>query len=267
MNAKIFINRQDEFSKKDLFQSLMCSIGVFIIIAYVTRENAFVTFEATKSLIFAYIMGCIWTGFFNTVSKWSEEENYMLPRIKTRLFRISTYLCGTYLSQTILCIIQGIIATIIFSYFDYDKTGLVFSSSNMEIFITFWLIIQAAMTLGLFVGLLVTGIKGAMTVLPVILISEMLFSKGIFEIDGIIETLSSIIEARYGIAAIGSICNINQYPLSLKRMYPMIEQTAHSLFNYSKNYVIECWIHLVILIIIPMILSYFILRFKAVKKH
>lgn len=267
MGVSFLINRQDEFSKADVLKSVVSAIVVFGIIVYATRKNVCISFEATKSLIFAYIMGCFWIGFCNTVSVWSQESKHILPRIKTRLFGVNTYLASVYISQTIICLLQAIVATFIFTYFNYERSGLVFTYSNMDLFITFWLVIQSAMTLGMFVGLLVKDIKGAMIVLPVILIAQMLFSKAIFEIEGFMESVSAYVAARFGVCAVGSILNINIYPMALKMQYPVIEQIPNSLFKYSQNYVLECWIHLLILTIIPMVLSYIVLTFKAYRKQ
>ncbi len=268
MKMKLYIDRLNEYSKKDYFKSILSSVVVFLIIAYATKKNAFTNFEATKSLFFSYILCAVFVGLFNTISLWSEEHSYILPRIKSNLINIETYLGGTYISQTVLCILQGIIATLIFSYFfDYEKTGLVFSHSNIDIFITIFLTIECAMTLGLFVGLLLNSIKSAMTYLPLILIAQMLFSKGIFTLEGFTEKISLFIEARYGIAALGSICNINQYPLALKTIYPVIVQTPNTLFEYSKDYLLECWMHLLVLLIIPVVSAYIVLHFKVNKKQ
>lgn len=268
MKMKLYIDRMNEYSKKDYFKAILSSVIVFLIIAYATKKNAFTNFEATKSLFFSYILCAVFVGLFNTISLWSEEHSYILPRVKSNLINIGTYLGGTYISQTILCLIQGIIATLIFSYFfDYDKLGLVFSHSNIDIFITIFLTIECAMTLGLFTGLLLNSIKSAMTYLPLILIAQMLFSKGIFELEGFTEKLSFFIEARFGIAALGSICNINQYPLALKTIYPTIVQTPNTLFENSKDYVLQCWLHLLIILIVPIVGTYIVLYFKVNKKQ
>ena len=267
MGVSFLINRQDEYSKTDMLKSIVSAIVVFGIIVYATHKNVFVSFEATKSLVFAYIMGCFWIGFCNTVSVWSQESKHILPRIKTRLFSVNTYLTSVYISQTIVCFLQAIVATLIFAYFNYERSGLIFTYSNMDLFITFWLVIQAAMALGLFVGLLVKDIKGAMIVLPVVLIAQMLFSKAIFEIEGCMESVSAYIVAKFGVSAVGSILNINSYPMSLKIKYPIIEQVSNSLFEFSQGYVLECWIHLLILTMIPMLLSYAVLTFKAYRKR
>lgn len=266
-----YLNRHDAVTstKKEFCKSLITTAVLFSAIVYVTKENAFETFESTKSLIFCYIMGAVWIGFCNTISLSSEESNYMIPRLKSGLISVHTYLIGNCLYQTILSLADAVVASMIFTYFDYDKKGLLFEKSNLEVFITLFLVIEAASMLGWSVGQLVHTVRSAMTVLPIVLVAQMLFSKGIFDISGFLDKISDFIEAKFGIAALGSIVNINQYPIKIKQTYPMfeIEQPLNQLFQSSGDYLTECWYHLVILTIIPVFVSYGVVNIKLRKKQ
>ena len=67
-------------------------------------------------------------------------------------------------------------------------------------------------------------------------------------------------------AAFGSIFKINNLPLALNELYPEIVQTSNDLFEISSQYILSCWRHIGIMIIVPILLSGIILTIKVHKK-
>lgn len=264
---KIFMRRSNELSRKDILITLFTSVVVFSLVAYATRKNVFSIFEATKSNIFSMIMAAVWVGLCATISTWSSEEYHIMPQIKNNLLPVGSYIAGHLCIQLGLSAMQALIGTVIYeAFFDYANTGIVFPHVNIEVWLTLFLVIFASATLGLFVGLLISNIKSAMTVLPLVLIAQLLFSKGIFELENEIERVSNFVVARYGIAALGSIFDINQYPIAIKVKYPQVEQVINDLFQMNTEYILECWIGLVILAFVPIVAAYILLFMKKNKK-
>lgn len=264
---KIFMERQELLSKFNILKILGSTCLVFFLVAYATKENVGTIYEMTKSCIFSMVMAAVWVGICATISIWSSEEHHIMPLIKMNILPVGSYIWGNILIQTMISIVQALIGTVIFAYFfEYDASGIVLPHTNAEIMLTLFLIIYASSALGMFVGLLISNIKSAMSVLPLLLIAQFLFSKGIFELEEQIEKVSDFIIARYGMASLGSILDINQYPIAIKVKYPIVEQTANELFKYSSGYILENWMGLAVLTIIPLIAAYLVLTYRKGKK-
>lgn len=267
-NLRIYLDRHDSETntKIDFIRSVLTAIVLFGAVIYVTREEAFINFEGTKSMIFSYVSAMIWLGFSNSISLWSLEEKYIVHRIRTGLITVPEYLASTCISQTMLSLIQAMIATVMFTYFEYEDAGLVFGSANIDIFITSFLSILGTSFLGIAIGMFCTSVKAAIGVLPIVLIAELLFSNGIFELTGVLLDVSEYIHSKHALSAIGSVLNIDEYPMKLKEIYPMIVQIDNAMFDYSTKYILECWMHLLLLCVIAVLISYVAINLKINKK-
>lgn len=259
----IFMSRQDSISKRNIFETIGSTLLVYSIVAYATKDNVCVIFESTKSCVFSMCIASVWCGLCSTISLYSTEKNHIFPFIQDGLLRPGTYLLGTLVIQTFISVIQAVIGTIIFTTsFDYSREGIVLWNADMDILLTLFLIIESSATLGLFLGMLISDIKSAMSILPLVLIVQMLFSKGIFELKGRLDIISEYVIARFGIASLGSILDINQYPIAVRVAYPIVDQKENTLFQATSDYLINCWLHMSVLAIIPFIAAYFLMCFR-----
>lgn len=78
--------------------------------------------------------------------------------------------------QTFICLIEAMICIAVFNgFYDYSEQGIIFNR-NIEYFITFFSILISADMLGFAIGMVVTNIASAMSVIPIILIVQFLFS-------------------------------------------------------------------------------------------
>lgn len=269
MRGITFIQRQDVVNKQNIGATLLSTLLVFLIVSFTTKENVCVVFEASKSCIFAYVMAALWCGICSTITNFCYESHHLMPQFKKGFLSVRNYVLGTFFVHTCVAVLQAILGTIILSVFvELPGEGVIFKTLELDVFFTTFLIIEAACSLGIFLGIFIDNIKFAMSILPIVLIAQMLFSKTIFDITGnFTEKISNFIISKYGVAALGSLLDINRYPLALRLVYPMIEQTNNELFNPTTSYIFDCWNNLVVLTIIPLIASYFFLICKKNKKH
>lgn len=266
----VFVRQNITVQKRNIMKNILSSLFVFSVVVYTTKDSFLKTYDASKTLLFSYTMACVWIGLFNTVLLYMRSKQYLIPDLKSRLLSVRAYMIGTIVIQAFQCMIQALIGASILTGFDYDRASLVLKkgSLNVDIFITIYLLILAGDMLGFLLSIVLKNMESALACVPIFLISQMLFSEGILSLgNDYLKTFSKgFIEARYGMAAFGSIFKINNLPLALNELYPEIVQTSNDLFEISSQYILSCWRHIGIMIIVPILLSGIILTIKVHKK-
>ena len=139
-------------------------------------------------------------------------------------------------------------------FFDFDSVCVVIGNRTVDFFITFFLITLSADILGLLVGMMINDINSIMTVVPIILIAQLLLSGCLFDLEGIMEKAANFTTARWGFYALGSVADLNS-------MLP--EGARLDIFRCEARYVMYCWLLLLLLIIICTFLSGILLFAKV----
>ncbi len=167
---------------------------------YAVRKDAFEFMEPTKSCLFAVLMCTIWSGLFNSIAMFYNESDYTMDEF-TKVLPVKVYVISNIINQSLLCLVEAVLSVVIFSrFFDYEFDGLVTPVMNLDYIITFFLILFSADMLGFAVGVLVKNITTAMTLIPIVLITQFLFSGCLFDLDGILKFFS-----RFTIALISPV--------------------------------------------------------------
>lgn len=267
---RIYFNRQISVMKIEIITKIIASAAVFGITVFATHSDVCSTFEATKSAVFALVMCAFWCGIFNTILLFKTDSAHVLPDIQENLVSPQLYVAVNVSIQLLVSVIQALIATMFFSYFDYDRKGIVCDNATLEIFLTFFLIIFSAATQGMLVSTFIQTIQAAVTVIPPLLIVQLLFCRALFEVNKHLIPASDYVESKFGIAALGSILDMNQYPISIVKKNPdlgkMIHVQANALYEHTANHLEMCWLHLLILAVIPVFVCIPVIYHRAFKK-
>ena len=245
-----------------LIKNLISSACVFLVTCYAVRENVFDKQEATKSCLFAVLMCLIWSGVFNSIVLFFSEEDYTMDDL-TKVLSVRVYIIANAIIQFLLCFIEAMLCTTIFYlYFQYDTEGLVFGNINFDYVLTFFLVLFSADMLGFAVGIFVKRITTAMTLLPVVLIAQFLFSGCLFELDGVLKAISRYTSAKWGFSALGSLADLNHIPSKMADTIPDYHPDPSELFDATRSFVTDCWIHLVLLSVLAIAIAAILLYFK-----
>lgn len=206
--AKCFRSFVNENGWKNLISTLI----IAVILAWVIGDNTFVINESTKTGIFAMICGAIWTGLFNSIQTICRERAIIKREHRTGL-HISSYVIAHMIFEFVLCSAEAIILTLVFDLFrDFPQHGVVFQWTGFEFFISFLLIIFCADTLGLMVSCIVKTENAAMTVMPFVLIIQLVMSGMMFELPENAEAFKELTISKWGLAALCSSTDINEIP-------------------------------------------------------
>lgn len=194
------------------WKSFISTLIISIILAWVIGDNTFNVNESTKTGVFAMICGCIWTGLFNSIQSVCRERAIIKREHRTGL-HISSYVLAHMIFEFALCIIESIILTIVFDIFrDFPSHGVLFEWTGFEFFISFTLIIFCADALGILVSCIVKTENAAMTIMPFVLIVQLVMSGMMFSLPEKAEPIKELTISKWGLCAICSSADLNEIP-------------------------------------------------------
>ncbi len=194
------------------WKSLISTLIISIILAWVIGDNTFIVNESTKTGVFAMICGCIWTGIFNSIQSICRERAIIKREHKTGL-HISSYILAHMFFEFIQCIAEAIVLTVVFDIFHaFPSTGVLFRWTAFEFFISFTLIIFCADALGILVSCIVKTENAAMTVMPFVLIIQLVMSGMMFTLPEKAQPIKEITISKWGMCAICSSADLNEIP-------------------------------------------------------
>lgn len=255
---------------RNLIISLLFPLGAAAVTVWIAGENMFVNMESTKSAAFILVCAAIWGGLFNSIQVIVKERKNIKRDYVSGALRIGCYTASRALVQMVLCLIQSAVLCLSFwgvEYF-YDNTlpesGILFDWVMIEYYITVFLIMYAADTMGLCISCIVKNEQLASQLSPYILIVQLLFSGVLFAMEGAASAVSGLMLSRWGMEALGSISNLNDLPLRLQAEFPMIPHEADDAFLSTTGHLLMVWLVLLLFVLVPLFLGNFALH--GVKK-
>lgn len=194
---------------------ILFALIISLLMSIVLGNSMFTLKERTREGFFAIVSSCIWIGIFNSIQTICRERQIIKREHRTGL-HITSYVAAHLIYQGVICIIQAMAMVIIYSMFTpFPKEGLVSGIFFIDLFITFFLVLYAADVLGLAVSSLVKTTTAAMTVMPFVLIVQLIFSGSIFPLTGAAKTISDLTISKWGQRALCIEANINELPSEL----------------------------------------------------
>ena len=205
---RIFINERN-------WTVFPMAIIVSLIVSVVV-DNVFVNMEGTQVGALAFACVCIWNGFFNSIQSICKERP-IIKREHRAGMHISSYIIAHMIYQAVLCFGQTIIQLIVYHFlvsnrFPFPTAGPVTGNFMIDFGITLFIITYAADMLALMVSCIVKTTTAAMTVVPFLLIIQLIFSGVAFTLKGFVDKISYATISRWGIRTICTVGNYNSLP-------------------------------------------------------
>lgn len=215
---RIFKNEKD-------WKVILFAIIISGLLSAVLGDQVFHSKESTRTGFFAIVSACIWIGIFNSIQTICRERQIIKREHRTGL-HITSYVAAHLIYQGIICLVQTLLMVIIYRLFlDFPKDGLITGFFPLDFFITLFLILYSADVLGLAVSSVVKSTTSAMTVMPFILIIQLIFSGSIFPITGNAKIISDLTISKWGQRALCIQANMNELPSEmLDSELQMVEQ-------------------------------------------
>ncbi len=188
----------------------MAAVIAFLVV-YVLGQKMFRNMEYTKYGSLAVICVCIWNGMFNSIQVVCKERSIIKREHRTGM-HISSYLAAHMIYQAVICMLQVVISIAIFRFFGmyFPQTGLVTGIFTLDLAISMFLVTYGADMLALMVSCFSHTTTTAMTIMPFILVVQLVFAGGVFPLErNGAKFFSQFTLSNWGISAVNIAADYN----------------------------------------------------------
>lgn len=225
-----------------------------VLISLVADGNQFDQYEMTKSLLFALSCAAFWVGMLNAIQEICKERTIVKREYMTGL-SLNSYLSSKILVLSGLCFVQSLLmVTVLVKVIGIPEESVIFHPF-LELLLTTFITTVAATATGLFVSALFSNADRALTIAPILLMPQILFSGLIFKLDGPTEYISWVAVSRWSVEGYGTTANLNDLPLRLQQQGVAIPHEAESFFEFTPDHLLQSWAILAIYTFICLILA------------
>ena len=194
---------------------LPMSAIIAAMVSMAIGKGLFVSMEGTFQAAFALACVCIWNGFFNSIQSICRERAIIKREHRSGL-HVTSYILAHLIYQMFLCALQAAITIAVCSQMGvaYPKAGVLGGDFMTEYFITLFLITYAADVLALMISAIVHTPMAAMTVMPFMLIVQLVFA-GFFTLPDMLNDVSDLMVSRWGVQGLCVLADYNNLPATV----------------------------------------------------
>ena len=183
------------------------------LVGMVIRRGMFQNMESTLMGSFALVCVCLWNGCFNSIQVICRERD-VIKREHRSGMHVSSYITAHMLYQLLLCAVQTGITIYVTSIVGvkYPVEGLVTDWMVVDLGISMLMITYASDMLSLWVSTLAHSTTTAMTIMPFVLIFQLVFSGGMLTLPAWTEPLTHFTISNPGLKVIAAQADTNNRP-------------------------------------------------------
>ena len=185
------------------------------LVGLVTSASMFQTMEGTLMGAFALVMVCIWNGCFNSVQVICRERD-VIKREHRSGMHISAYVIAHMIYQALLCLLQTGVTLYVLKLVGmrFDLCRPLFTRwFIVEFGFSVFLITFAADMMALWISTLAHSTTAAMTVIPFVLIFQLVFSGGMIALPDFTRPLMSLTISAPGMNVVAAQSDYNKRPM------------------------------------------------------
>ncbi len=184
------------------------------VVAAVVGPSLFKTMEGTVTGTFALSCVCIWNGFFNSIQSVCRERDIIKREHRSGL-HISSYILAHMVYQALLCIAQTaiIISLCRLVGAKLPSRACITLWPVVDFGITIFLTTYAADMMALMVSCLVRSTTTAMTLMPFLLIFQLVFSGSYFDLQGPALKVTDLTISKWSLTAMCCQGEYNELPM------------------------------------------------------
>ena len=207
---------------------------IALLLTVVFNDGIYELYANTKGLLYSMVCSCVWLGLLNAVQEICKERVIFQKEHMADL-KISSYLLSKLIVQSFLAFIQAVFIVLIVQAIRGKSQYSLLLDSFWDIQIILFITILSAASLGLFLSSIVKNSTIAMSVVPLLLVPQLLFSGIIFPVEGISDTISNLILSRWTMEGLGSSTNLNALIHPLQVISPKFSVDPEDYYIYSSN--------------------------------
>lgn len=247
--------------KQRLLLLLLQAPLLAFLISLVKDGDEYYSADSTKALLFALACSAFWLGTLNAIQEICKERTILRREYMTGV-HLGPYILSKYIALGIISALQAAMLVGVFITLVGTPLSSVMFAPEVEIFITCFLTILSSVATGLFVSSLFTNTDRAMTIVPLLLIPQILFSGILFTLEGVTEKISYFIVSRWAMEGFGTTVDINSMKV-LMRIGGVTQEydvKASDFFTVSQGHLLKVWGIMLAFTIGFGLLSFLVLR-------
>ncbi len=237
------------------------------IISIVTSPDVFSNYAETKNGLFAVICGCVWTGLFNSIQSICRERAIIKREHRTGL-SLSSYITAHAIYEAFLCAVESLIILLLViakNSGNYSNIRGLIGPAFLDMYITIFLVVFCSDTMAILVSSIVRKENTAMTIMPFVLIVQLVMSGAVFPLTGAAGTISVITVSKWGMDGLLRISNsYNPLWIQNQNIYYGIGYAADPdrfpLMEPARSDLLVAWGVLIASAIVYLVLSTLVLR-------
>jgi ABC-type multidrug transport system ATPase subunit len=211
--------------RKNLTLLLLQAPIIGLLLVLVSHPDAFIASRIeAKKLVFMLSLTGVWFGVINSAREICKEAA-VLRRERLAGLRPGAYLLSKLLVLTLLVLVQtALLLGVLAARVDMPAHGLVLPVF-LELYLTISLCGIAGIALGLALSAIAATPDKAMSLIPFVLVPQVLFAGVMFVLKGVTSAIGWLVSARAGVDALSAIVDLNQLPSMIPLPYE--PQYAH----------------------------------------
>ncbi|MDR1532981.1 MAG: FHA domain-containing protein [Clostridiales bacterium] len=202
------------------------------LVAYKTNVIGEITVfkysQEAKAFLFSLACAAFWLGMLNAVQEICKERD-ILKRERMTNLKLAPYLFSKLVVLGALCLLQSLlllaVANAVLGAFPANTLGI---PAFAGMFVTTFLSAFSAAALGLFVSGVSPNPDRAMTLAPLILMPQILFSGIAFDLRGFADFLANVINCKWSVVGYCVLANINELPANAESTGTTFENVAYT---------------------------------------
>lgn len=248
---------------------------IALIVGVVVSGDMFTSLERTKSGFFTLASACIWLGIFNSIQSICKEHDIIRSEYRQGM-KISSYISANILWQACLSFIQSVLiyfVCIIFGFFGEEIGSGVVMSAYIEYFITIFLLTFGSSCMGIMVSSVSGNPTTAMTIMPFVLILQLIMSGVLFELGGGSEIIANITYSKWGMSSFAATADLNSISHAMeitfldKGMPDMAQMIANEFpvteaYNATTYNLLGSWLWCICITVVCSVVSIITLKIK-----
>lgn len=209
-------------------------IGLLLLL--VAHEDDLVAnVVAAQRIVFMMACVAVWFGIINSVREITKETS-IYRRERMVNLGLMPYVLSKIIVLFLLCLIQSFALLFVLGLkVEFPGEGVLLSGP-LEMYVTVVLTTLAALALGLCISALVSNEDKAMSVVPIVLIPQIIFAGMVFKLEGAGEAISWLTLSRWALEALGATVDLN----ALKALAPRPVDLNFA-YDHTANYLLSRW--------------------------
>ena len=232
LQTKVYFKKIARIAIKEKFIKFLAFAAVIaFMVGFVVGEKMFKSFEDTQSGFFTIASAGIWLGIFNSIQNICKEHNIIKAEYRSGL-NLASYVTAHALWQFVICLAQTVIILVVCLIFvDFEGGQIIDDFPHLENFITILLLTFGADMLGLMISAIADTPTTAMTIMPFVLIVQLILSGVLFPLEGLVGGVANITYSKWGMQAFASNSHILTLPTASQGMLGEMGQDAQKKDN------------------------------------